>query len=53
MQIISLIAEELKVKLSLRLKILNKSVYPDYNSFLSHFLTRGGFLQACIEPEVK
>lgn len=49
----ALISDELQAKLKLRLKILNKSIYPDYNSYISHFLTRGGFLQACIEPEIK
>lgn len=48
---IKLIADELKLKLKVRLKILHKNVYNDYDSYISQFLTRGGVLQACIEPE--
>lgn len=52
-EIIGLIVDELKAKLRLRLKIIHKSVYPDYNTYISHFYTRGGILQACIEPETR
>ena len=43
------------MKLKLRLKIMNKEVYSDYDQYLSHFVTRGGFIQAGIEtpqPEI-
>jgi hypothetical protein len=41
-----LIASELSSKLRVRLKILNKDVYGDYDQFINHFFTRGGIIQA-------
>jgi hypothetical protein len=48
---IRLIAEELTSKLRIRLKIISKDIYGDYDQFISHFLTRGGIIQAGIEGE--
>jgi len=48
---IRVIAEELSSKLKHRLKIINKDIYSNYDQFLSHFLTRGGIVEAGIEGE--
>lgn len=48
---IELIAEELNSKLRHRLKFVNKDIYANYDQFLSHFLTRGGVIEAAIEGE--
>ena len=48
---IRLIAEELTNKLPHRLKIIHKDIYSDYHQFLTHFLTRGGIIQAGMEGD--
>lgn len=48
---IRLIADELTAKLRHRLKIINKDVYRDYDQFITHFLTRGGIIEAGIDGE--
>ena len=45
-QMVQLIADELRNKLKLRLKIVNKHIYSTYEQYISHFLTRGGKLEA-------
>lgn len=45
---IKLIVEELTSKLRHRLKIINKDIYRDYDQFITHFLTRGGIIEAGI-----
>jgi hypothetical protein len=45
-EVIQLVADELKEKLKTKLKILHKSIYPTYNQFMTHFLTRGGVIEA-------
>jgi len=45
---IKLIAEELNGKLRNRLKIINKDIYSNYDQYISHFLTRGGVIEAGI-----
>ena len=46
---IQLISDELLLKLKKRLKILSKNVYSTYEQFLSHFVTRGGVIEAAPE----
>jgi hypothetical protein len=46
---IRLIVEELTNKLKSRLKIVNKDIYINYEEYLSHFLTRGGLIEAGFE----
>jgi hypothetical protein len=48
---IKLVVEELSQKFKNRLKIINKDIYADYDQFISHFLTRGGVVEAGIEIE--
>jgi len=43
---ITLIAEELRSKLKSRIKIINKDIYANYEQYISHFLTRGGIIEA-------
>lgn len=48
---IKLIAQELESKLKNRLKIINKDIYPNYDQYISHFLTRGGVIEAGIATD--
>jgi hypothetical protein len=50
-QIIALIAEELTTKLKSRIKIINKDIYANYEQYISHFLTRGGIIEAAVEAD--
>ncbi len=36
----------MKDKFKQRLKILHKNVYPNYQQYITHFLTRGGVIEA-------
>lgn len=48
--LIKVVADEIRIKLRSKLKIMNKNAYKDSEMFLSHFLTRGGIIQAAVEP---
>lgn len=48
---IKLIAEELSEKLKNRLKIINKDIYGSYEQYISHFLTRGGVIEAGVDHD--
>ena len=48
---IKLIADELHNKLKRRLKIVNKDIYNNYNQYISHFLTRGGVIEAGVQGD--
>lgn len=48
---IKLIADELSSKLRFRLKIINKDIYAHYDQYISHFLTRGGIIEAGVQGD--